>query len=294
LANSQAEKIQTTWRDVHVHESTKSALQNLTLSLLEPDEFETGVLARGNAPSVLLYGPPGTGKTLVVQAFAKESGARVLEVSPADIHHELVGKTEKIIRALFSLAEKLMPCVIFIDEVDGLFSKRQTGEKSWERTFKTQFLKEWGGLSRSKECRGGVLVVATNRPFDMDDASLRRLPRRILIDVPELEDRKEILKIHLRGEQLAEDVDLDHIARTTPLYTGSDLEKLCYEAATICVRERHLRKLDEGREAENGKTMRVIRQTHLERAALAIRPATAVETLKKIREFHRLHGDTSK
>ena len=233
----------------------------------------------------MLYGPPGTGKTLVARAFAKESGACLLEVSAADVNQEACGQSEKIIRAIFSLAKKLMPCVVFIDEADGIFGKRVSGEKSWERSMKTQFLRE----ETDKE--GVVLIAATNRPFDMDDASLRRFPRRVLLDIPEVEEREAILKLQLRGEVLAEDVNLRQIARETLHYTGSDLKHVAYQAAVMAVEERR----DLAKEsAPRPGGDRVIHQRHLEGAKDIIRPGVSMDTLKQIREFHARYGNTAK
>lgn len=248
---------------------------------------------------MLLYGPPGTGKTLLVRAFAKESGASVLEVSAADINQEACGQSEKTIRAIFSLAKKLMPCVVFIDEADSIFGKRVSGEKSWERSTKTQFLRE----ETDKE--GVVLIAATNRPFDMDDASLRRFPRRILLDIPEVEQREAILKLQLRDEVLADDVDFRQIARETVHYTGSDLKNMAYEAALMSIQERRRVAEESTREAsrdspptgqkqQGAASPRVIHKRHLEIAKNTIRPGVSMDTLKQIREFHARYGNTAK
>lgn len=230
-----AENIKTTFDQVHVPEETVEAIRTVTsMSLLRPDAFNYGILATEKVSGALLYGPPGTGKTLLAKAVAKESGCRVLEISGSSIMDKYVGEGEKNVAAIFSLARKLSPCVVFLDEADAIFSTRDASrERTSHREILNQFLKEWDGLSTSSV----FVMVATNRPFDMDDAVIRRLPRRLLIDLPTEKDRKKILDIHLRDEQLDSSIDLDDIAKRTPLYSGSDLKNVAVFAALACVRE---------------------------------------------------------
>ncbi|KAI7053809.1 AAA-domain-containing protein, partial [Hortaea werneckii] len=182
----------------------------------------------------MLYGPPGTGKTLLAKAVAKESGATVLEISGAQIYEKYVGEGEKMVRAVFSLAKKLSPCVVFIDEADAIFGSRSgAGNRNTHREIINQFLREWDGM----DDHGVFMMVASNRPFDLDDAVLRRLPRRLLVDLPVAKDRESILGIHLKNEALDDSVSLANLAEQTPLYSGSDLKNLCVSAALACVRE---------------------------------------------------------
>ncbi|KAI5289666.1 hypothetical protein KEM52_000702, partial [Ascosphaera acerosa] len=227
--------IHTTFDEVHVPAETKETLRTLTsLSLVRPDAFTYGVLATDRIPGCLLYGPPGTGKTLLAKAVAKQSGATVLEVSGSDVNDMYVGEGEKNVRAIFTLAQKLSPCVVFIDEADALFGMRSNGVNgAAHRELINQFLREWDGIRDMH----AFIMVATNRPFDLDDAVLRRLPRRLLVDLPAQADREAILRIHLKGEQLAGDVDLAALASRTHFYSGSDLKHLCVAAALACVRE---------------------------------------------------------
>jgi SpoVK/Ycf46/Vps4 family AAA+-type ATPase len=229
------DSIKTTFDQVHVPKDTLEAIRTLTsLSLIRPDAFDYGVLANEKISGALLYGPPGTGKTLLAKAVAKESGCMVLEVSGSSIMDKYVGEGEKNVSAIFSLARKLSPCIVFLDEADAIFASRNSGrERTSHRDILNQFLKEWDGLNDLSV----FVMVATNRPFDLDDAVIRRLPRRLLVDLPTQDDRKEILKIHLRGEQLDESVDLEDLAKRTPLYSGSDLKNVAVSAALSCVKE---------------------------------------------------------
>ncbi|KAK3215144.1 hypothetical protein GRF29_19g2353450 [Pseudopithomyces chartarum] len=228
-------QIKTTFEQIHVPADTVDSIRTLTsLSLLRPDAFNYGVLATEKISGALLYGPPGTGKTLLAKAVAKESGSTVLEVSGSQIMDKYVGEGEKNVSAIFSLARKLSPCIVFLDEADAIFSSRDVGrERASHRDILNQFLKEWDGLNDLSV----FVMVATNRPFDLDDAVIRRLPRRLLVDLPTEKDRAAILKIHLRGEQLDESVNLDEIAKNTPFYSGSDLKNLAVSAALACVKE---------------------------------------------------------
>lgn len=229
------DQIKTTFDQVHVPKETVEAIRTLTsMSLLRPDAFNYGVLATEKISGTLLYGPPGTGKTMLAKAVAKESGSAVLEVSGSQIMDKYVGEGEKNVAAIFSLARKLSPCIVFLDEADAIFGSRDTSrERTAHRDILNQFLKEWDGLNDVSV----FVMVATNRPFDMDDAVIRRLPRRLLVDLPTQEDRKKILEIHLRGEQLDTSVDLEDLANRTPLYSGSDLKNVAVFAALACVRE---------------------------------------------------------
>jgi SpoVK/Ycf46/Vps4 family AAA+-type ATPase len=229
------DQIKTTFDQVHVPPETIDAIRTITsLSLLRPDAFSYGILATEKITGALLYGPPGTGKTLLAKAVAKESGSTVLEVSSAQIMGKYVGESEKNVAAIFSLAQKLSPCIVFLDEADAILASRASSrERTAHRETMNQFLKEWDGLNDSSV----FVMVATNRPFDLDDAVIRRLPRRLLVDLPTQADRKAILRIHLAGEQLDESVDLEDLAKRTPFYSGSDLKNIVVSAALACVKE---------------------------------------------------------
>ncbi|KAL9039450.1 MAG: hypothetical protein Q9180_002522 [Flavoplaca navasiana] len=229
--------IRTTFADVRAPKETIEMLKTLTsLSLLRPDAFTYGVLATDKITGVLLYGPPGTGKTMLARAVAKESRATVLEVSGADLNNMWVGEGEKNVKAVFSLAKKLTPCIVFIDEADAILGSRgASSSRASHRELINQFLREWDGMGELS----AFIMVATNRPFDLDEATLRRLPRRMLVDLPTEKDREEILKIHLRDEILDSQISLQQLAVETPLYSGSDLKNLCVAAALACVREEY-------------------------------------------------------
>lgn len=290
----EAKNITTTFNDVHMPVEMINTLQTLTtLSLQRPDAFKYGVLASDKIPGLLLYGPPGTGKTLAAKAVAKESGATMLEISAADINDMYVGESEKIVKALFSLARKLSPCVVFIDEADAMFSTRNTHtRRASHREVLNQFLKEWDGMS--KDSGSAFIMVATNRPMDLDDAVLRRLPRRLLVDLPTETDRLEILKIHLRNENLAEDVDLPTLAKDTPFYSGSDLKNVAVAAALNCVQEENEQaKNYKGEEPYQHPERRTLRAHHFQRALEDISASISedMSSLREIKKFDEQFGD---
>jgi len=164
----------------------------ISLPLTYPAAFATGILHKEALSGILLYGPPGTGKTMLCRAIAKECKIRMLLITPSDVEDMYVGETEKLVTATFSLARKIAPCAIFIDEVDALFGLRTGNSSRYHRSTLTQFMQEMDGLkSAVANKKSGIVVIgATNRPFDLDDAILRRLPRRMLVDLPGPKERE--------------------------------------------------------------------------------------------------------
>ncbi|KAJ5716121.1 hypothetical protein N7493_008032 [Penicillium malachiteum] len=288
-----AKSIRTTFSDVHVPPETIDALKTLTsLSLIRPDAFTYGVLATDKITGLLLYGPPGTGKTLMAKAVARESGATVLEVSGSEVYDMYVGEGEKNVKAIFTLAKKLSPCIVFIDEADAIFGSRSgsSNSRSSHRELINQFLREWDGL----DDLSAFIMVATNRPFDLDDAVLRRLPRRLLVDLPTEQDRLAILKIHLKGEQLDPTVDLPNLAKRTDLYSGSDLKNLSVAAALACVREENdAAAKHQGDEPYQYPARRTLSGAHFEKGLEEISASISEDmaSLTAIRKFDEQYGD---
>ncbi|KAJ5627069.1 hypothetical protein N7528_004496 [Penicillium herquei] len=288
-----AKSIRTTFSDVHVPPETIDALKTLTsLSLIRPDAFTYGVLATDKITGLLLYGPPGTGKTLMAKAVARESGATVLEVSGSEVYDMYVGEGEKNVKAIFTLAKKLSPCIVFIDEADAIFGSRagSSNQRSSHRELINQFLREWDGLTDLS----AFIMVATNRPFDLDDAVLRRLPRRLLVDLPTEQDRLAILKIHLKEEQLDPTVDLPDLAKRTDLYSGSDLKNLSVAAALACVREENdAAAKHQGEEPYQYPARRTLSGAHFEKGLEEISASISedMSSLTAIRKFDEQYGD---
>ena len=177
---------------------------------------------------------------MLAKALARESGANFLSIATSTIFNKYVGDSEQNTRAIFTLASRLSPCVIFIDEIDSLLSSRESGGSNEEftRKVKNEFMSSWDGLMTDENLRV-VVIGCTNRPFDLDDAVLRRFSRKLLVDLPDAGQREKILKVILRKEKVSSDVDLKAIASDamTKGFSGSDLYNLCQTAAYMPVRE---------------------------------------------------------
>ncbi|KAA8540688.1 hypothetical protein F0562_024393 [Nyssa sinensis] len=226
-----------TFDDIGALENVKDTLKELVmLPLQRPELFCKGQLTKP-CKGILLFGPPGTGKTMLAKAVATEAGANFINISMSSITSKWFGEGEKYVKAVFSLASKIAPSVVFVDEVDSMLGRRENpGEHEAMRKMKNEFMVNWDGL-RTKDTERVLVLAATNRPFDLDEAVIRRLPRRLMVNLPDAPNRAKILKVILAKEDLSTDVDLDTIASMTDGYSGSDLKNLCVTAAHRPIRE---------------------------------------------------------
>jgi cell division protease FtsH len=226
----------TTFDDVAGYAGVKREITEVVDFLKHPDRFaEIGArIPKG----VLLVGPPGTGKTLIAKAVAGEAGVPFLSVTGSDFMEMFVGVGASRVRDLFDSARKMGKAIIFIDEIDSIGRKRGAGlgggHDEREQTL-NQMLAEMDGFEATE---GIVMMAATNRPDILDPALLRpgRFDRQVIVPLPELEDRKEILAVHLKGKHTDDDVDVNVIARGAPGMSGADLANLVNEAALFAVR----------------------------------------------------------
>ena len=226
----------TRFNDVAGYREVKEEVQEVVAFLREPDRFRK---AGATVPKgMLLVGPPGTGKTLLARATAGEAGVPFITVTGSDFMEMFVGVGASRVRDLFKTARANAPCIIFIDELDSIGRKRGAGlgggHDEREQTL-NQLLGEIDGFQGSE---GVVIMAATNRPDVLDPALLRpgRFDRQIVVPLPTLEERLEILRVHSKGKPLHDDVDLSVLARGTPGMAGADLRNLINEAALIAVR----------------------------------------------------------
>ncbi|PHT28128.1 hypothetical protein CQW23_32268 [Capsicum baccatum] len=226
-----------TFDDIGALESVKDTLKELImLPLQRPELFSKSQLTKP-CKGILLFGPPGTGKTMLAKAVATEAGANFINISMSSISSKWSGEGEKCIKAVFSLASKIAPSVIFVDEVDSMLGRRENPEEHQAmRKLKNEFMLNWDGL-RTKDTERVLVLAAINRPFDLDEAVIWRLPRRLMVNLPDAPNRAKILKVILAKEDLAEDVDLESVASMTDGYFGSDLKNLCATAAYRPIRD---------------------------------------------------------
>lgn len=230
------DKKRVTFEDVAGADEVKQELEEVVEFLKHPKKFNE--LGAKIPKGVLLYGPPGTGKTLLARAVAGEAGVPFFSISGSDFVEMFVGVGASRVRDLFEQAKKNAPCIVFIDEIDAVGRQRGAGlgggHDEREQTL-NQLLVEMDGFSPNE---GIIIIAATNRPDILDPALLRpgRFDRQIVVDVPDITGRKEILQVHIKGKPLANDVDLDVLARRTPGFTGADLANMVNEAALLAAR----------------------------------------------------------
>lgn len=230
-------KMKVRFDDVAGADEAKQELAEVVEFLKGPEKYNA--LGAKIPKGVLLYGPPGTGKTLLAKAVAGEAGVPFFSISGSDFVEMFVGVGASRVRDLFDRAKKSAPCIIFIDEIDAVGRQRGAGlgggHDEREQTL-NQMLVEMDGFEGNS---GIIVIAATNRPDILDPALLRpgRFDRQIVVDRPDIKGREQILKVHIKGKPMGEDVKLDIIAARTPGFTGADLSNLVNEAALMSARK---------------------------------------------------------
>ncbi|XP_052890405.1 spastin isoform X1 [Anopheles moucheti] len=276
------------WLDIAGQEVAKQALQEMVILPSVRPELFTGL--RTPAKGLLLFGPPGNGKTLLARAVATECSATFFSISAATLTSKYVGDGEKLVRALFAVARELQPSIIFIDEVDSVLSERSSNEHEATRRLKTEFLVQFDGLPANSEADKIVVMAATNRPQELDEAALRRFPKRVYVTLPDRDTRELLLRrlLQKQGSPLS-DADLAHLAMLTDGYSGSDLTALARDAALEPIRELNV---EEVKNMDPTK-LRSIRESDFHNSLKRIRRSVAPQSLAAYEKWLQDFGDVT-
>ncbi|KAL7106660.1 hypothetical protein ACP275_06G007500 [Erythranthe tilingii] len=278
------------WEDIAGLEHAKKCVTEMVIwPLLRPDIFKG---CRSPGRGLLLFGPPGTGKTMIGKAIAGEAKATFFYISASSLTSKWIGEGEKLVRALFGVASCRQPAVIFVDEIDSLLSQRKSdGEHESSRRLKTQFLIEMEGFDSGSEQI--LLIGATNRPQELDEAARRRLTKRLYIPLPTSEARSWIIKNLLVKDGLfnLSNEDIDTICTLTEGYSGSDMKNLVKDATMGPLREA----LTQGIEITKLKKddMRPVNLEDFEKALQEVRPSVSLNELGTYEKWNQQFGSLS-
>jgi SpoVK/Ycf46/Vps4 family AAA+-type ATPase len=273
------EKPDVKWEDVADLKEVKQSLREaIVIPMLRPDLF-TGKTRRAWR-GILLFGPPGCGKTMIAKAVATEIEATFLSIDAASIMSKWLGESEKLVRELFRIARGKQPAIVFVDEVDSVASTRAGEETGGERRVKTQFLKEMDGVSTKIEDK--VLVLgATNRPWDLDEAFRRRFEKRIFLPLPNTDARRELFKIYVKEIEIGQDFDVEKLVQSTEGYTGSDVAMICREAAMEPVRDLDL----SGKISDPSTKVRPVSMEDFLTAVKRVKPVVSESELQRFTQW---------
>lgn len=276
------------WDDIAGLVEVKKILnETIVLPTLRPDIF-SGLYAPSKG--ILLYGPPGTGKTLLAKAVATECKSTFFSISASTLTSKWMGEGEKLMRGLFALALEKAPSVIFFDEIDSIMGSRGGNEHEASRRLKTEFLVQFDGVSGAVQSEGKNLLVlaATNRPQDLDEAALRRLTRRIYIPLPDYDARKAIIesKISKINHEIDEN-GINEVIKMTNGYSCADMQAMIKEAAMQPVRELPP---DELLKIKDKNAIRPLKVSDFEIAIKNQAPSVSASTIKEFDDWRKDKG----
>jgi len=271
--------------DIAGNENAKAALREMVLlPAVRPDLF---VGLRAPPKGLLLYGPPGNGKTLLARALANEApDCNFINVSASSLTSKWVGEGEKMVRAVFAVAAAVQPTIIFVDEVDSLLSTRkETDDAIWR--LKTEFLIHLDGIASNQKDKI-TLIAATNIPYRLDQAVLRRFQKRIMIPLPLMPNRQELLSNLLKKSKNSITCEqLKEIARLTEGYSGSDLTQLTKDAAMTPLREMTSQQIT------RITTVRPINAKDFILSMKRVRPSTTAQSIVELEKWTKSYGELS-
>jgi len=273
-----------TFEDIAGLEGAKQTIQELICWPMKRPDLFTGLRRAPNG--LLLFGPPGTGKTLIGKAIAHESGATFFSISSSSLTSKWIGEGEKLVRTLFAVANYEEPAVVFIDEIDSLLTQRKSDENEASRRIKTEFLVQLDGTS-GQSSKGRVLVIgATNRPHELDDAARRRFVKRLYIPLPEQGDRRVLIcRLLQKNNHALTDQDLDKLSVDTHGFSGADLASLCTDAALG-----PLRQLGAKAMTIAASEVPPINYKHFKKALRNTKPSVAQSDLSVYLEWNATYG----
>ena len=271
-------------QDVAGLEFAKKKIHEIAILPLKKPHLFTGL--RKPPKGILLFGPPGTGKTFLGRWIASETKSTFFEITVSTLNSKWIGEGEKTIRAMFAVARARQPSVIFIDEIDSLLKSRCDSEHESSRRMKTEFFTQFEGVSTATDEKL-LIIGATNRPQDLDDAARRRLTARLYIGLPEENARSQLIQNCLRTENhdLTEEQILT-LAQKTKGYSGSDIKSLCQEAAMEGVREMEFNEDNE----DNPDQIRNITYDDFEKQLEFQKPTVCADDLLPLEDWDRQYG----
>ncbi|ADM12590.1 AAA ATPase proteasome regulatory subunit YTA6 [Encephalitozoon intestinalis ATCC 50506] len=273
------------WDDIIGLKDVKKTINEIVLWPMQRPDLFTGL--RGPPKGLLLFGPPGTGKTMIGKCIASQCKATFFSISASSLTSKWVGEGEKMVRALFYLARSMQPSVVFIDEIDSLLSQRSDNENEGSRRIKTEFLVQFDGASTSNSDR--ILVIgATNRPHEIDEAARRRLVKRIYVPLPEHLGRRQMIEHLIRDyRNILGPQEFDEVAGMTEGYSGSDIFNLCREASLEPLRE-----IDDIKDFKNEDT-RPISLEDFKKATRQIKKSVSERDLEIYSDWNSKFGSVS-
>ncbi|KAH9612065.1 hypothetical protein KSS87_022604 [Heliosperma pusillum] len=271
------------WDDVAGLELAKQTLFEMVILPTKRKDLFTGL--RRPPRGLLLFGPPGNGKTMLAKAVASECNATFFNVSASTLTSKWVGEGEKLVRTLFTVAISRQPSVIFMDEIDSMLSAREANEHDASRRLKSEFLVQFDGVTSNSNDLV-IVIGATNKPQELDDAVLRRLVKRIYIPLPDENVRKLVLSKNLKGQAFSlPRQDLERLTRETEGYSGSDLQALCEEAAMMPIRELGANIL-----TVKANQVRPLRYEDFQKAMSVIRPSLHRSRWEELERWNQQFG----